>query len=170
MFCYSGGFAFHSVRSGGATEVVAVDVSEPALTLARANAELNGLTAQIRFERGDAFKSLEQLRERGEKFGAVILDPPKLARHPKAVPDALRGYFSLNRLAVDLLDASGVLVTCSCTGHLSRDDFEMMLQDVAVDSGRSIQVLEPRGAAADHPMSVWCPETNYLKCFICRVT
>jgi 23S rRNA (cytosine1962-C5)-methyltransferase len=170
MFCYSGGFAMHAVRSGGASEVLAVDVSEPALDLARANVEMNGLSRSIRFGRSDSFRLMEQLRDQQEKFGAVILDPPKMARHPKAVPDALRGYFGLNRLAADLLEPDGVLVTCSCTGHVGRDDFEMMLQDVAVDSGRNIQVLESRSAAADHPMSAWCPETNYLKCLICRVT
>lgn len=169
MFCYSGGFAMHTVKHGGASEVVAIDTSEPALSLARANAELNGVVGQIRFERSDSFKAMEQLLGKPERFGAVILDPPKMARHPKAVPDALRGYFSLNRLAVDLLEPSGVLVTCSCTGHVAREDFEAVLQDVAVDSGRNIQILEARSAAPDHPTSVWCPETNYLKCYICRV-
>ena len=83
--------------------------------------------------------------------------------------DALRAYARLNRMALDVLAPGGILVTCSCSGHVSRDDFFFMLVHVAQQSGREIQVLEQRGASADHPVSVTCPETEYLKCFICRV-
>lgn len=169
MFCYTGGFGLNALQHGAAESVLAIDASEPALMLARANAERNGLSDRMQFEKSDAFKALERLQERGERFGAIVLDPPKLARHGAGVEEALRGYHSLNRLAVELLEPDGILLTCSCSGHVTRDDFEGMLADVAARSRRPLQVLEARGAAADHPVSVQCPETNYLKCFVCRV-
>ena len=86
-----------------------------------------------------------------EKFGAVILDPPKFARSRALVDDALRAYHRLNRLAVDVLEPGGILVTCSCSGHVTREDFFYMLLGVAEQTGRDIQVLEMRGAAPDHP-------------------
>lgn len=169
MFCYSGGFAMNCVRQG-AKEVLCVDVSEPALALARANAQLNDVAPRIRFEKSDAFKALEKLAKAGERFGMVILDPPKLARHGAGVADALRGYHSLNRLALELLDDDGILVSCSCTGHVTRELFEEMLAEASVSAGRRLQILEARGAAPDHPVSIQCAETNYLKCYICRVS
>ena len=135
-----------------------------------ANAELNGLAHKLRFEKADAFKYVEQLHGAGERFDAIILDPPKLARHRKSVADALRGYHRLNRLAVEMLAPDGVLVTCSCSGHVSRELFEEMLAEVAVSSRRDIQVLEALGQSPDHPTSVHCAENNYLKCYVCRVT
>lgn len=168
LCCYSGGFAMNALRHGGIREVVAVDISEPALTTARANAELNGLSHPIRFERSDAFKALEALRGAGERFEAVVLDPPKLARHARGVTEALRGYHSLNRLALEVLADDGILVTCSCTGHVAREAFEEMLADAARSARRKLQILETRGAAPDHPVAVSCPETAYLKCYVAR--
>jgi 23S rRNA (cytosine1962-C5)-methyltransferase len=167
--CYSAGFAMNAVRHGGAREVLAIDVSEPALTMARANAERNELAETIRFEKGDAFKALEALRGAGERFDLVVLDPPKLARHARGVSEALRGYHSLNRLAMEVLADDGILVTCSCTGHVERSMFENMLAEAARSAKRRLQFLEVRGAAADHPTSVTCGETDYLKCYIARV-
>ncbi|MGQ0635349.1 MAG: class I SAM-dependent rRNA methyltransferase [Planctomycetaceae bacterium] len=166
--CYAGAFALNALMHGNASDVLAIDVSEPALTLARANAELNGLSSRLRFERADAFKALENLREANERFDVVVLDPPKLARHNRGVAEALRGYHSLNRLALDVLSPGGILLSCSCTGHVSRTEFAEMLAEAATCAGRSLQVLEARGAAPDHPVSVHCPETEYLKCWICR--
>ncbi|MBI3862084.1 MAG: class I SAM-dependent rRNA methyltransferase [Planctomycetia bacterium] len=167
--CYSGGFAMNAARHGAAREVLAIDVSEPALTLARANAELNGLAGVIRFEKSDSFKALEGLRDAGEKFDVVVLDPPKLARHSRGVPEALRGYHSLNRLALDVLGDEGLLVTCSCTGHVSSEMFEDTLADAGRSAKRRLQILEARRAAPDHPTSAACPESDYLKCYIVRV-
>jgi len=166
--CYTAGFAMNAVRHGGAAEVLAVDVSEPALAAARANVELNGMSQAIRFEKSDAFKALEGLRDAGERFGAVVLDPPKLARHSRGLPEALRGYHSLNRLAIELLADDGILVTCSCTGYVAREMFEDMLAEAARSARRRLQILEKRGAAPDHPTSVACTETDYLKCYIAR--
>ena len=169
MFCHTGGFALSALQHGGASSVLAVDASEHALNTARANAELNGLDNRIKFEQSDAYPCLERLRDRQEKFDSVILDPPRMARHRKGLTKALRGYFSLNRLGTDLLKPGGILVTCSCSGLVSHSEFESMLASVAVQGHREIQVLERRGAAADHPVSLSCPENNYLKCLICRV-
>lgn len=168
LCCYSGGFALNSVRHGQAREVLAVDVSEPALALARTNAENNELSAAIRFEKSDAFKMLERLRDAREKFDLVVLDPPKLARHARGLEEALRGYHSLNRMALEVLTAGGTLVTCSCTGHVSREMFTEMLAEAATSARRPLQILEARGPAPDHPTAVHCLETNYLKCYICR--
>ena len=168
MFCYSGGFAMAASAIGGAREVVGVDTSQKAVALACANAERNGL-ANVRFQCGDGFKTMESLVEAGERFGGVVLDPPKFARSRRAVDEALRAYHWLNRLGVALLEPGGILVTCSCSGHVSREDFLYMLVGVAQQTGREIQVLEQRGASPDHPISAACLESEYLKCFICRV-
>jgi 23S rRNA (cytosine1962-C5)-methyltransferase len=170
LFCHSGAFGLFALKHGGASEVLGIDVSEPALSLARANADLNDVASQIRFEHEKAFEALERLSSEGEQFDAVILDPPKMTRHRSGFEKALRGYFSLNRLALDVLKPGGLLVTCSCSGLVGRHDFEDMLATVSLRANRPIQILEARGQAPDHPVSVHCLETNYLKCYICRVT
>jgi 23S rRNA (cytosine1962-C5)-methyltransferase len=169
VFCYSGGFGLAAVVLGGARHVVGIDVSEAALALARANAQLNGVADRFRFEPGRAFDVLERLAAAGERFDAVVLDPPKLTRHKAGVPKALKAYHQLNRQAVAVLRPGGLLVTCSCSGLVTRDEFKRMLAEVALRTDRPLQILEFRGAAADHPMSVHCPETAYLKCCVCRV-
>lgn len=168
LFCHSGGFSFNALKHGGATHTVGIDSSASAIDSARANAVTNGL-GNARFEVADVFDSLERLRSGGESFGVVVCDPPKFARHPKAVEDALKAYLRLNRAALDLVTHDGVLVTCSCSGHVDRELFAELLGQVAELSGRSIQILEQRGQAADHPVSASCLETEYLKCFVCRV-
>ena len=168
MFCYSGGFSMAASSLGGAREVLGVDTSQRAVALAWANAERNGLQ-NVRFQCGDGFQTLESLAAAGERFGAVVLDPPKFARSRHAVNEALRAYHWLNRLGVTLLEPGGILVTCSCSGHVTREDFLYMLVGVAQQTGREIQVLEQRGASPDHPISVACLESEYLKCFVCRV-
>ena len=170
VFCYAGGFGIGALVWGGAREVVAVDSSEPALQLAQRNAELNGVADRWRGERSDGFKALESLRDAGELFDTVVLDPPKLTRTRAALPQALRAYHSLNRLAVSVLKPGGLLVTCSCSGLVTRDDFEQMLTDVAIQSERELRIVEIRGAATDHPVSPFCPENEYLKCYFCHVT
>ncbi len=168
MFCYAGGFSMNAVKHGQATNVLAVDVSDKAIALAQENVRLNQLS-NIGFQVGDGFETLEQLREKGEKYGLIVLDPPKFARSRSTVDDALRAYHLLNRHAVNLLEPGGILVTCSCSGHVQREDFLQMLSGVAQRTGRDIQILEQRGPSADHPVSATCLESEYLKCFICRV-
>ncbi len=168
MFCYSGGFAVAAAVAGNARSVLAVDSSAKAAALARANADLNG-AANVTVEAADAFEKLDALRGAGERFGMVVLDPPKFARSRAALDDALRAYHRINRVAVDLLEPGGILVTCSCSGSVSREAFLEMLGGVAQRSGRGLQILECRGAAPDHPVSASCLEGEYLKCVIARV-
>ncbi len=170
VFCYSGGFGLTALHAGSATSVVGVDVSEAAVTLASENARLNGLDTKTRYVAKPAFEALEEFAAAGERFDMVVLDPPKMTRSRHTVEKALKGYYSLNKLAVDLLPPGGILVTCSCSGLISREDFEQVLATVVMRSGRHIQVLESRRQSADHPVSISCPESEYLKCYICRVT
>ncbi len=168
MFCYTGGFALAAVKLGGATEALGIDGSKKAIAQAEVNAGLNHLTT-CKFEVADAFKTLDRLQGEGTRFDAVVLDPPKFARNRSTVNSALMAYHRVNRQAVDLLEPGGILVTNSCSGSVKREDFLLMLSGVAQKSGRDIQILEVRGAAADHPVSATCLETEYLKCVICRV-
>jgi 23S rRNA (cytosine1962-C5)-methyltransferase len=168
LFCYTGGFSFNALMLGGATSSLGIDTSERAIDLARQNAITNQARA-ARFEQGDVFETLENMRSSGEKFGLVICDPPKFARHPKALEDAVKGYLRLNRAAVNVLEPGGVLVTCSCSGLVDRTMFLDILGQVAELTGRPIQILEQRGQSADHPVSASCLETEYLKCVIARV-
>lgn len=170
LFSYSGGFGITAAALGGAAEVICVDSSKPALEAVRKNAEVNGVSDRTGIVASDAFRYLESARENHEIFDTVILDPPKMTRSASGTKSALRGYHSLNDLAVSLLRPNGILVTCCCSGHINRDDFVRMLSSVATTSGRQIQILESRGHAADHPVSPNCPENAYLKCIICRVT
>jgi 23S rRNA (cytosine1962-C5)-methyltransferase len=169
LFCYSGGFSLNALILGEATSTLGIDTSERAIGLARQNAVANQARS-ARFEMADVFETLDTLRSSGEKFGMVICDPPKFARHPKALEDAVKGYLRLNRAAVDVLEPGGVLVTCSCSGLVDRTLFLDILGQVAELSNRPIQILEQRGQGADHPVSASCLETEYLKCVIARVS
>jgi 23S rRNA (cytosine1962-C5)-methyltransferase len=166
-FCYTGGFGLLAARAGAAS-VLGLDVSEPALKLARVNAERNQLQG-VSFLQGDVFDQLAALESSRERFGMVILDPPKFARSRNALEEALRGYRRLQTLALRLLEPDGILVTCCCSGVITPDMLEGLLAQLAAEERRDIQILERRGQAPDHPVSVACPETNYLKCLICRV-
>jgi 23S rRNA (cytosine1962-C5)-methyltransferase len=166
-FCYTGGFGLHAARSG-ASDVLGIDQSEPALTLARANADLNGLS-NVRFERADVFAALYGLVARGERFGVVVLDPPKFARSRGAIEEALRAYRRLQTLGLRLLEQDGFLVTCCCSGLITMDMLDDLLGHVAEDARREVQLIARRGAAPDHPVSVSCLESGYLKCLVARV-
>jgi 23S rRNA (cytosine1962-C5)-methyltransferase len=166
-FCYTGGFGLHAAKAGAAS-VEGVDVSEPALALARSNAAANGL-GNLEFVRADVFDHLDALVTAGRRFDLVVLDPPKFARARHAIPEALRGYRRLQQLAVRLLDPDGIMVTCCCSGLISREMLEELLGQLAAEEKRDIQILGQRGQAPDHPVSASCLESNYLKCLICRV-
>ncbi|MDZ4852669.1 MAG: class I SAM-dependent rRNA methyltransferase [Pirellulaceae bacterium] len=166
--CYVGGFALTIARHCERSEVLGIDTSSRAIEIAKRYAAINEL-GNVQFEVGDFLKSLEAKQAAGELFDAIVLDPPKLAGSRDSIERALRAYHRLNYSAVRLLRPGGLLVTCSCSGRVSRDDFYRVLRGVSKQSRRSIQILEQRGAAADHPVSTACPETDYLKCFICRV-
>jgi 23S rRNA (cytosine1962-C5)-methyltransferase len=166
-FCYTGGFGLHAARTG-ASSVLGVDVSEPALELARQNAALNGLS-NLEFIRGDVFEEMARLASAGEHFGVVILDPPRFARSRGAIEEALRGYRRLQSLGLRLLESGGILVTCCCSGVITPGMLEDLLSDLAAEVKHDIQILERRGQAADHPVSASCLETSYLKCLVCHV-
>jgi 23S rRNA (cytosine1962-C5)-methyltransferase len=165
--CHHGGFGLVAAARG-ATSVLGIDASEQALQVASQNAQRNGLE-NVRFQLGDCFDTLAAMAAANEKFGLVVLDPPRLAGTRQNLDAAMRAYFRLNRSAIDLLPPGGILVTCSCSGRVSRADFLNNLVDVGRRAGRDITVMENRGAAPDHPLRVSCPETDYLKCLICEV-
>lgn len=165
--CYTGGFTMNLAR-GGATEVVAVDVSATATAMLQLNAERNGI-GNIHVETADAFAFMDKLALAGERFGIVVLDPPRFARSRRSLEQAMGGYQRLNEAALKLVERDGVLITCSCSGQVSREDFAGVLNLAAEHSHRAIQILEQRGQSPDHPISASCSETNYLKCFICRI-
>lgn len=166
--CYTGGFAV-TLAAAGAREVVGVDASERALELARANARRNGVEEGCTFQRSDAFRWLEAAADAGRRYGMIILDPPRFARSRRGVPGALRAYERLNGLALRCLEPDGVLVTCSCSGRVSLEDFTSALGRAAAAAGRRVQILERGTQPADHPVSATCPESAYLKCLVCRV-
>ena len=168
LFCYTGGFTLNALAHGGAASALGIDSTSTAIEIARHNAVTNHLKT-ARFEAADVFETLETLRARGERFGVVVCDPPKFARHPRGVEEALKGYLRLNRAALDVLEPDGVLVTCSCSGLVDRALFLDLMGQVAELSGRPIQILEQRGQSPDHPVSASCLETEYLKCFVCRI-
>ena len=168
LFCYTGGFALNALGHGQAASVLGIDSSSTAIEIARHNAVSNQLKT-ARFEAADVFETLAKLRASGEKFGVVLCDPPKFARNPRGVEDAVKGYLRLNREAIDVLEPDGVLVTSSCSGLVDRALFADVLAQVAELSNRPIQILEQRGQSPDHPVSASCLETEYLKCFVCRV-
>ncbi|QDT65927.1 class I SAM-dependent rRNA methyltransferase [Calycomorphotria hydatis] len=167
--CYSGGFGLTAVKQGLVEKVTAVDVSASALALARANTEMNGVAEKFEFIESEAYPALEKLAEEGRTFETIVLDPPKMTRHRRGIEKALRGYYQMNQLAVQLLKPGGLLATCSCSGLITRDDFLHMLASVAMRTGRPLRILESRGPAPDHPVSPAIPETDYLQCVICRV-
>lgn len=166
LFCYTGGFAIACAKLGGAREVLGVDASGRAIAAAKANAELNGVVG-ARFREQDGFEALDELAAAGEQFEMIVLDPPKFASETAALPQAHRAYHRINRGALRLLAAGGVLVTCSCTGRIGREDFLQILAGAAQQAGRNVRVIEQRGAAVDHPVGLAALEGEYLKCMIC---
>ena len=170
VFCYQGGFALHLAPK--CTQVAAVDSSRPALEIAEQNEALNrgrGGAQEIEWIEGNAFDLLKDYAASGRQYDTIVLDPPAFARAQRALPTALRGYKELNLRALKMLRPGGVLVTCSCSYHVSREDFLEMLRAAAADARRSARVLEVRGQASDHPILLNVPETAYLKCVILGV-
>lgn len=166
LCCNAGGFAVHAM-AGGALDAMGVDADAAILDIARGNAALNNV--QATFEQGDVFEWLRAAIAEGRMWDAVVLDPPKLTRDRNQVVPALKKYFAMNRTALDVIAPGGILLTCSCTGLVSEGDFLEMLRRVALNAGRSIQVLEVSGAGADHPVAAPVPEGRYLKAVFCRV-
>ncbi len=164
---YVGAWAITALRNG-AGSARCVDSSEAALEFARRNAEQNGVTLETMRE--DAFDALKALHAQGERFDVVILDPPAFIKRKKDIPQGQAAYRKLNQLALGLIEGDGLLVSCSCSYHLSPDDLVSAIQLAGRHSGRFIQILESGGQSPDHPVHPAIPETRYLKAFFCRVT
>ncbi len=170
VFTYQGGFALHLARV--CESIVAVDSSRPALEVAEQNEQLNRAThrcGEIEWTEANAFDLLKDYAVAGRQYDTVVLDPPAFAKTKRAVPTALRGYKELNLRALKMLRPGGILVSCSCSFHVSEAEFVEMLGASAADTGRRIRVLEKRGAGMDHPVLMNVPETAYLKCLICQM-
>ncbi len=165
-FCYQGGFALHLARRGARVE--AADLSRPALELAEANAQRNGLE-NIELVEANAFDLLRHYDETGRRFDLIVLDPPAFAKNRSALPAAARGYKEINLRAFRLLRPGGVLAACSCSHHVSADALLEWIAAAAADARREAVLLERRGQARDHPVLLAMPETEYLKCFLLRV-
>jgi 23S rRNA (cytosine1962-C5)-methyltransferase len=169
-FTYQGGFALHLARS--CQSVAAVDSSRPALEVAEQNEELNRAThrcGEIEWIEANAFDLLKDYATAGRQYDTIVLDPPAFAKTKRTVPTALRGYKELNLRALKMLRTGGILVTCSCSFHVSEAEFLAMLGSAAADAGRRVRILERRGQSLDHPVLLNLPETGYLKCAICKV-
>lgn len=164
-FCYQGEWALHMAR-GGATSVLAVDSSEPALAIAHSNVRRAGFADRIELRRGTAFDVLRSLEREGERFGLVVVDPPALIKSRKHVAAGVRAYRELNRAAMGLLEEDGTLVTCSCSHHLDDAMFKQVLLEAARLARRPMRVLDWAGEAPDHPQLLAVPETHYLKCAV----
>ena len=169
-FTYQGGFALHLARV--CPSVTAVDASRPALEVAEQNQQLNRkshMCNEIEWIEGNVFDLLKDYSSARRQYDTIVLDPPAFAKSKRVVATAARGYKELNLRALKMLRRGGILVTCSCSFHLSDQEFSEMLAAAAADAGRRVQVLEKRGAAIDHPALVGVPETHYLKCIIVQV-
>jgi 23S rRNA (cytosine1962-C5)-methyltransferase len=162
-FCYTGGFALHAAKAG-AQRVEGIDNSAEAVATATENAKRNHLSDRCAFRCGNAFDELRQLQGAGRRFDLIILDPPAFTKSKEALPGALRGYKEINLRAMKLLNTGGILVTSSCSYHLSEATFLQMLEDAATDAKIQCRILEIRTQAPDHPVLLSVPETKYLKC------
>jgi 23S rRNA (cytosine1962-C5)-methyltransferase len=165
-FSYAGGFALQLARR--AERVVAVEMQPTAAALLRENAALNR-AANLDVVEANAFDWLRDRSEEEPSFDLVVLDPPAFAKNKEALPAARRGYKEVNLRALQILKEGGILVTASCSYHLSEEMLEALVLDAANDAGRRVQLLERRGAARDHPVLMGVPETRYLKCLVLRV-
>jgi len=165
-FCYVGAWALSAAKFGAAG-VTGIDSSDKAVALATGNAALNGLSA--RFIAGDVFEKLREFEKQRERFGCIILDPPAFVKSRAKVREALKGYKEINLRAMRLLEAEGVLVTCSCSYHIDEELFREMLIDAAHSANRQARLLEMRTQSRDHPMLLAAKETQYLKCAILTV-
>jgi 23S rRNA (cytosine1962-C5)-methyltransferase len=169
VFTYQGGFALHLARH--CDHVMGVDASRAALETAEQNEKLNRgeNRNEIEWVEANAFDLLKDYASSGRQYDTIVLDPPAFAKTKKDASSALRGYKEINLRALKMLRPGGILVTCSCSHHVSEADFIDMLRDAASDARRVVRVLEKRGQAKDHPVLLGVPETAYLECVILQV-
>jgi len=167
VFCYQGGFALHLAPR--CSRVTGVDSSRPALEVAEQNAALNRHDEnepEIEWIEGNAFDLLKDYSCTDRRYDTIVLDPPAFAKGKRDLEAALRGYKELNLRALKMLRPGGILVTCSCSYHVSQSNFLEMLADAALDARRTLRLIEVRGQAKDHPILLNIRETAYLKCVI----
>jgi len=162
VFCYQGGFALHIAEH--CSRVTGVDSSRPALEVADRNAALNG--REIEWIEANAFDLLRDYADAGRQYDFIVLDPPAFAKSKASLDTALRGYKELNLRALKMLRPGGILVTCSCSYHVSSPDFLQVVAEAARDIHRNLRLLENRTQSRDHPILLGIPETAYLKCVI----
>lgn len=153
----------------GASDVFCVDSSSSALDAVEANAALNGVSERVAGLQGDAFDAMRELRAGGERFDVVMVDPPAFIKRRKDLKEGTLAYRRLNQLALQLLTKDGILITSSCSHHMSRDSLLQVVQQAARHTDRSLQLLEQGQQGADHPVHPAIPETAYLKAFFLRV-
>lgn len=167
MCCYTGGFSLCAKILGRASEVTAVDLDEAALETARENANLN--QTRVEFVHADAFVYLRQMIANQRTYDTVVLDPPKFAMSREGIDEALARYYDLNVLAAQAVRRGGVLLTCSCSGLVSREMFAETVLRALRRVGRATQILDYTGAGVDHPVMINCPESAYLKALWLRI-
>lgn len=165
-FTSTGGFALHAAAR--AESVEAIDSSAGALATAEANARANEI-ANVNFRQADVFEYLAGSAPAERRYSLIVLDPPAFAKSRRAVDDAARGYKEINLRALRLLEPGGVLVSCSCSHHMSEAALHGVIAEAALDAGKTLRVLERRTQASDHPILLTVPETLYLKCLIAEV-
>lgn len=167
LCCNTGGFGVYAKAIGEARAVTCVDLDEDAIELAKHNANLN----QVRIDavQADAFTYMRQMQTNARLFGVVVLDPPKLVFGKKDADEGLNKYADLNRLAASIVAPGGVLLTCSCSGAVSREQFTQIVLAAVRRADRQCQVLDTTGAGPDHPVSPLCPESAYLKALWLRI-
>ena len=166
VFSYVGAGGIRAAHHG-AREVTCVDSSAAALDLAAANAQRNRVKLTTR--KGDAFDVLEEFARQGARFDIVIVDPPAFAKRKKDLPKALAAYKRLNQLAIQVIAPEGILVSCSCSFHVSAEDLQDAIAKAARGADKHVQILEMGGQAPDHPVHPAIPETRYLKAYFCRI-
>jgi 23S rRNA (cytosine1962-C5)-methyltransferase len=165
-FTFNGAFALHLAPA--CESVIGIDISGEAVAAARRNAALNALS-NVEFREANVFDALREMEAAGERFDVIVLDPPAFAKNRASLKSAIRGYKEINLRALKLLNSGGVLVTCTCSYHVSEELFLEILAQAAIDAHRRVQIMEKRMQATDHPVLVGMPETYYLKCVIARV-
>ena len=164
VFCHLGGFGIYAAKVGGASEVVMVDSSELAINLARENGRLNGVSDKLSFIKGDAFKVMKELQQRGELFDAIVIDPPAFAKSKVYLEQAKKGYKELFLRGLKMLKPGGSIVVCSCSHHVTPPILEEILQSAAFDTKVPLRVLYTTYQSKDHPFVLQIPESRYLKC------
>ena len=159
--CYTGGFGIYAKKLGGAETVTGVDLDEEAVALARKNANLNGV--RVQHVHADAFAYLRQMQTNKRSYDVVVLDPPKFVPTRDDYDEGLHKYADLNALAMSVVKPGGLLLTCSCSGLVSREQFLDIVKSAANRLRRPLQILDQTGAGPDHPVMANCPESSYLK-------